>query len=89
MRAMGRPTHGSLLSVRLKKAKCDRAQPGTEAYVECRMALEDAKCRFYGAQPGTEAYAQCRTTVNNNRALRELEDQNARAEAAVRQWTGR
>ena len=70
-------------------AKCDGAQPGTEAYVQCRMTLEDAKCRSYGAQPGTAAYSQCRTTINNNRALRELEDQNARTEAAVRQWTGR
>jgi hypothetical protein len=73
----------------VEQAKCDGAQPGTEAYVQCRMTLEDAKCRSYGAQPGTEAYSQCRTTINNNRALRELEEQNARTEAAVRQWTSR
>jgi hypothetical protein len=72
-----------------EEAMCRGAQPGTEAYVQCRMTLEDAKCRFYGEQPGTEAYSQCRMTINNNRALRELEDQNARAEAAVRQWSGR
>jgi hypothetical protein len=76
-------------AISVEEAKCDGAQPGTEAYVQCRMTLEDAKCRSYGAKPGTEAYSQCRTTINNNRALRELEDQNARAEAAVRQWTGR